>query len=287
MFSGSGQWRMRKEPMSASPLLTATFVSLSENGKLRTIFRSSARDGSAVKTSAATAAAMTKRTGLMQSSLEIEAILTRVRQLLIDRAGRLCAPDTSLLPDLEADLDRFGDLVVVGVHLHEEGVRVVDLALVERGRPVVFAEWLAVFAAGNGDDVFALVVLVAFPVRVVKLQHHRVRVFQVLLGLGEVVGVGPMADAEGVDRDVSDLDPDLDVLVASEGIAAVEFFRLGETRRGREERCGKSADRFAESGPYAELLDKYGMSVDAIVESARRAIKRKAGAGDKVVLETV
>ena len=47
------------------------------------------------------------------------------------------------------------------------------------------------------------------------------------------------------------------------------------------------ADRFAESGPYAELLDKYGMSVDAIVESARRAIKRKAGAGDKAVLETV
>jgi transketolase len=47
------------------------------------------------------------------------------------------------------------------------------------------------------------------------------------------------------------------------------------------------ADRFAESGPYAELLDKYGMSVDAIVEAARRAIKRKAGAGDKAVLETV
>ena len=47
------------------------------------------------------------------------------------------------------------------------------------------------------------------------------------------------------------------------------------------------ADRFAESGPYAELLDKYGMSVDAIVEAARRAIKRKAGAGEKAVLETV
>jgi len=43
------------------------------------------------------------------------------------------------------------------------------------------------------------------------------------------------------------------------------------------------ADRFAESGPYAELLDKYGMSVDAIADAARRVITRKGGA----VLETV
>src|SRR5664279_6043916 len=91
MLSGSGQWRMRKEPMSASPLLMPTFVSLLENGKLRTTFPSSARDGSAVKTSAATAAAMTKRTGLMQASLEVQPILTRVRQVFIDRQEGLRA----------------------------------------------------------------------------------------------------------------------------------------------------------------------------------------------------
>src|SRR5450755_2098582 len=85
MASGSGQCLTTKEAMIASPLLTPTFVSLSENGKLRTIFPpSSARDGRGVKTSAATAAARTKRTGLMQASLEVQAILTRVRQVLID-----------------------------------------------------------------------------------------------------------------------------------------------------------------------------------------------------------
>lgn len=35
-------------------------------------------------------------------------------------------------------------------------------------------------------------------------------------------------------------------------------------------------DRFAESGPYPDLLDKYGMSVDAIVAAARRAVAKKA-----------
>jgi len=38
------------------------------------------------------------------------------------------------------------------------------------------------------------------------------------------------------------------------------------------------ADRFAESGPYADLLDRYGMSVNDIVAAARRALARKAGA---------
>ena len=35
-------------------------------------------------------------------------------------------------------------------------------------------------------------------------------------------------------------------------------------------------DRFAECGPYSELLDKYGMSVDAIKDAVRRALKRKS-----------
>jgi transketolase len=37
-------------------------------------------------------------------------------------------------------------------------------------------------------------------------------------------------------------------------------------------------DRFAECGPYVELLDKYGMSIDAIEDAVRRALKRKCSA---------
>jgi transketolase len=40
------------------------------------------------------------------------------------------------------------------------------------------------------------------------------------------------------------------------------------------ERIGVN-DTFTESGPYNELLDKYGMSVEAIVAAAQRALKRK------------
>jgi transketolase len=35
------------------------------------------------------------------------------------------------------------------------------------------------------------------------------------------------------------------------------------------------ADRFAETGPYADLLDKYGLSVGDIVSAAQRAVARK------------
>ena len=35
------------------------------------------------------------------------------------------------------------------------------------------------------------------------------------------------------------------------------------------------ADTFAESGPYSELMEKYGLSVEAIVTAAQRAIARK------------
>ena len=36
------------------------------------------------------------------------------------------------------------------------------------------------------------------------------------------------------------------------------------------------ADTFAESGPYSELMDKYGLGVEDIVAAARRAVARKA-----------
>jgi transketolase len=36
------------------------------------------------------------------------------------------------------------------------------------------------------------------------------------------------------------------------------------------------ADRFAESGPYSELLDRYGMSVEDIVDAARQSTAAKS-----------
>lgn len=38
-------------------------------------------------------------------------------------------------------------------------------------------------------------------------------------------------------------------------------------------------DKFAECGPYLDLLDKYGMSVDAIASAVRRVLKRKSTTG--------
>jgi transketolase len=43
------------------------------------------------------------------------------------------------------------------------------------------------------------------------------------------------------------------------------------------ERVGLN-DTFAECGPYLELLDKYGMSVEAIASAVRRVLKRKSTA---------
>jgi len=37
------------------------------------------------------------------------------------------------------------------------------------------------------------------------------------------------------------------------------------------------ADTFAETGPYGELMDKYGLSVDDVVTAAQRAVARKSG----------
>jgi transketolase len=44
------------------------------------------------------------------------------------------------------------------------------------------------------------------------------------------------------------------------------------------ERVGLN-DTFAECGPYLDLLDKYGMSVEAIASAVRRALKRKSTTG--------
>jgi transketolase len=52
------------------------------------------------------------------------------------------------------------------------------------------------------------------------------------------------------------------------------------------ERIGVN-DTFTESGPYAELLDKYGMSVEAIVAALQRAVARKQASLSEVSCEAV
>jgi transketolase len=37
------------------------------------------------------------------------------------------------------------------------------------------------------------------------------------------------------------------------------------------------ADRFAETGPYNDMLNRYGMSVDGVVAAARQAVAAKKG----------
>ncbi|MGP8246570.1 MAG: hypothetical protein ACLQVN_18885, partial [Bryobacteraceae bacterium] len=39
------------------------------------------------------------------------------------------------------------------------------------------------------------------------------------------------------------------------------------------------ADTFAESGPYAELLEKYGLGVEAIAAAVRRVLHRRDAGG--------
>ena len=46
------------------------------------------------------------------------------------------------------------------------------------------------------------------------------------------------------------------------------------------QRVGLS-DQFAESGPYEDLLDNYGMAVDDIVSAAERTLSRKYQADHK------
>jgi transketolase len=50
------------------------------------------------------------------------------------------------------------------------------------------------------------------------------------------------------------------------------------------ERIGVN-DTYAESGPYLELLEKYGMSVEAIVAAARRALARKQASSSHATSE--
>jgi transketolase len=47
------------------------------------------------------------------------------------------------------------------------------------------------------------------------------------------------------------------------------------------------ADRFAETGPYAALLDRYGMSVDHVVAAARAAVTAKKGRRDRPCLDSI
>jgi transketolase len=59
------------------------------------------------------------------------------------------------------------------------------------------------------------------------------------------------------------------------GLGGAVAERLVETRPVPMERVG-IADTFAESGPYADLLEKYGMSTEAIIGAVRRVLGRKA-----------
>jgi transketolase len=68
------------------------------------------------------------------------------------------------------------------------------------------------------------------------------------------------------------------------GGAVAEY--LSGTHPVPMERVG-IADTFAESGPYPALLDKYGMSVDAIVDAVRRVLTRKSLEGVKAVYREV
>jgi transketolase len=72
-------------------------------------------------------------------------------------------------------------------------------------------------------------------------------------------------------------------IVGGLGGAVAEY--LSETHPVPMARVG-IADRFAESGPYADLLDRYGMSVNDIVGAAKRALALKAGAAIKAARET-
>jgi transketolase len=59
------------------------------------------------------------------------------------------------------------------------------------------------------------------------------------------------------------------------GLGGAVAERLVETRPVPMERVG-IADTFVESGPYADLLEKYGMSVEAILGAVSRVVERKA-----------
>jgi transketolase len=59
------------------------------------------------------------------------------------------------------------------------------------------------------------------------------------------------------------------------GLGGAVAERLVETRPVPVERVG-IADTFVESGPYPDLLEKYGMGVEAVLAAVRRVLERKA-----------
>jgi transketolase len=63
-------------------------------------------------------------------------------------------------------------------------------------------------------------------------------------------------------------------IVGGLGGAVAEY--VSETCPVPVERVGLH-DTFAESGPYEELLDKYGLNADAIVAAVRRVRSRREG----------
>jgi transketolase len=62
-------------------------------------------------------------------------------------------------------------------------------------------------------------------------------------------------------------------IIGGLGGAVAEF--VVRTRPVPVERVG-IADTFTESGPYADLLQKYGMSAESIVEAVHRVMARKS-----------
>ena len=60
------------------------------------------------------------------------------------------------------------------------------------------------------------------------------------------------------------------------GLGGAVAERLVQTLPVPMERVGL-ADTFAESGPYIDLLQKYGMSAESIVAAVHRVQERKSG----------
>ena len=65
------------------------------------------------------------------------------------------------------------------------------------------------------------------------------------------------------------------MLAARIGLGGAVAERLVQIRPVPLERVG-IADTFAESGPYADLLEKYGMGVESIVGAVHRVLARKS-----------
>ena len=70
------------------------------------------------------------------------------------------------------------------------------------------------------------------------------------------------------------------------GLGGAVAETLAETCPAPVERVGVN-DTFAESGPYPELMDKYGLSVADIAAAVRRVLGRKAGQSAKAVYQGV